>query len=219
MGVGVRIKKLLELVGSNNNLVIDVGADHGILSKQILDNNQSEYVIATDISKRCLEKSEILLKGYIAKNLAKCVVSDGLKNCIDVTNCDLVIIAGMGGNEIVKILTENPNKKVFTRFLLQPMQDVEILRRFLSENGYNIVKDELIYEKGKFYFAMVVEFSDEKMNLSENEIAFGRYYASDNSKEFKDFLNYTYKQLKAREKYLSKNDLLKLSFCEKIINE
>ena len=99
------------------------------------------------------------------------------------------------------------------------MQDVEILRRFLSENGYNIVKDELIYEKGKFYFAMVVEFSDEKMNLSENEIAFGRYYASDNSKEFKDFLNYTYKQLKAREKYLSKNDLLKLSFCEKIINE
>lgn len=219
MGVKVRLKKLLELVGSNNKLVIDVGADHGILSNQILENNQSEFVIATDISKRCLEKSEILLSNFVSSGRAKCVVSDGLKGCSDVKSCDLVIIAGMGANEIIKILTESPNKEVFKKFLLQPMQNTELLRRFLSENGYNILVDKLIYEKDKFYFAIVAEPSTKNMNLSEIEIAFGRYYLTDNSEEFKDFLRYTYNKLKAREKYLSKNDLLKLSFCEKIINE
>ncbi len=219
MGQKIRLKKLLALVGYGNKLVIDIGADHGLLSKAILDENRSEFVVATDISSMCLKKSEALLDCYIKNNKAKCMVSDGLIGCGNIKMCDKVIIAGMGGNEIIKILSENPQKDIFNRFLLQPMQDADILRRFLSTNGYEIIKDEIIVERNKFYFVLEVVNSAKSKKLDELEIAFGRFYKNNNSAEFISFINYTFNSLKAREKYLSKNDLLKLSFCEKIINE
>lgn len=219
MKLSKRMKKLLQMVGACNTQILDIGADHGILSKAILDENLSENVVATDISEKCLEKAQNALLEYLKIGRARCVVSDGLLKLTDIQVCDMVIIAGMGGNEMVKILSQNPKREVFNKFLLQPMQDAEILRDYLQNNGYQITEDEIIEEHGKFYSVIKTVFSGQNSSMDELAKYFGRFYKEDKSEDFKAFVRYTLKTLKSREKYLTKNDLLKLKFCENIVVE
>lgn len=221
MKIGKRLNRLCTLVG-NRGVVIDVGTDHGKLAKKVLDEGQVDFVYATDISKKCLEKAENVLKNEISEQKAKCIVSDGLLGLDEIKKCDLVIIAGMGGNEIVKILSENKRWEEFFEFLLQPMQDAEILRGFLAEAGFKILSDEILEERGKFYSILKVRKitqNERTENLDELSKYFGKFYKTDESSDFKGFLEYTRKTLRGRAQYLTKNDLLKLNFCENILDE
>ncbi len=221
MKLGKRLKKLCLVVGKCE-IIVDVGTDHGKLAKAVLESGQVNFVYATDISKKCLEKAEDELRDEISNSKAKCIVSDGLLGLQEIKNCDLVVIAGMGGNEIVKILSENKRENVFNRFLLQPMQDAEVLRGFLDEAGYRILSDEIIEERGKFYSILKVEKcleNENYENLDELAKYFGKYYKTDESEDFKAFLKYTRNTLRGRMQYLTKNDLLKLNFCENILDE
>lgn len=218
MKVNKRIKVLLDLVPNGCKRVIDVGADHGILSYLILENNKSEFVIATDISKKCLDKAEKLLQPYISSDRAVCIVSDGLNGVEDLKN-DLTIIAGMGGHEIVKILSNIIDKSTLDRFLLQPMQDADVLRYYLSRNGYTIINDLIIEDKGKFYSVILTKYTGLSQPLDEVECFFGKDCRVDNSEDFIKFVNYTHKVLLERKEYLTKKDLLKLEFCENILSK
>ena len=58
----------------------------------------------------------------------------------------------MGGIEIIKILSYYLNIK---NLVLQPMHNQKELRLFLINNGYNIKKDEILFDKGKYYTFLV----------------------------------------------------------------
>ena len=218
MKVNKRIKTLLDLVPFGCKNVIDVGADHGILSYLILVNNKSEFVLATDISEKCLEKAEKLLQPYISCNRARCMVLDGLNGVQDYKN-DLTIIAGMGGHEIVKILTNIIDKSMFDKFLFQPMQDADVLRYYLSRNGYNVIIDLIIEDKGKYYSVILTKYDGLSQPFDEVECFFGKYCRIDKSEDYIKFVNYTHKVLLSRKEYLTKKDLLKLEFCENILSK
>ena len=218
MKVNKRIKTLLDLVPFGCKNVIDFGTDHGILSYLILVNNKSEFVLATDISEKCLEKAEKLLQPYISCNRAKCLVLDGLNGVQDYKN-DLTIIAGMGGHEIVKILTNIIDKGMFDKFLLQPMQDADVLRYYLSRNGYNVMVDLIIEDKGKYYSVILTKYDGLSQPFDEVECFFGKYCRIDKSEDYIKFVNYTHKVLLSRKEYLIKKDLLKLEFCENILSK
>ena len=73
------------------------------------------------------------------------VVLDGVQDA------DCVLIAGMGGEEIVRILSRAPLPE---RFVLQPMHNVEKVRRHLLARGAHIEED-FTFEDGKFYDLIV----------------------------------------------------------------
>ena len=68
----------------------------------MLKNGLCKRAVISDISAKCLEKAEILLKNYIQSGAVKSVCCSGLEKIDEST--DEVLIAGMGGDEIVEIL-------------------------------------------------------------------------------------------------------------------
>ncbi len=145
----------------------DVGCDHGYIAKAMLKSGKCSKVIVSDISAKCLQKAIRLLSEEIAQNKAVAIVSDGFKN---LPICDLALISGMGGEEIISIIENAPTLP--KKLILQPMKNLEKVRTFLVENGYKIILDYVFYKNGKFYDLIKVEKGID--TLTQEEIEFGR---------------------------------------------
>ena len=102
----------------------DVGCDHGYIAQRMLLSGKCGHAVISDISEKCLKKAETLLKGEIEAGRATAVVSDGLEKLP--ADCDLALIAGMGGEEIVEILKRAPFLPA--TLCLQPMKNAEKLQ-------------------------------------------------------------------------------------------
>lgn len=145
-----RLEALKALVGHCASAA-DIGCDHGIVACDLLKEERVERVIAADISEKCLDKARqrARLMGVHANLEAR--VGNGL-SVLKPAEVDTVIIAGMGGTLIMDILQSNLlHTKSFRRFILQPMNAVVELRRWLAENGFVLFCDRLVLEKGTFY--------------------------------------------------------------------
>lgn len=146
----------------------DVGCDHGYLTEYMLSNSLCERAIITDISAKSLNKAEVLLKKYIDDGKCYSVCCDGISAVKD--RIDEVLIAGMGGEEIIKIFKD---AYIPESFVLQPMKNAELVRKYLIENGCSIERDDVFYD-GKYYFIMSGKNSGGTKNYTESELAFGR---------------------------------------------
>ena len=203
MSYGKRIDTLCAQL-KRATLFADVGCDHGYCSEYMLKNGLCERAILSDISKGSLQKAEKLLEKYIQNGQATSVLGNGFFGVPK--TADEVLIAGMGGAEIVQILSHPAYGFIPTYFVLQPMHDSALLRRFLIEKGANIIKD-YTFEDGKFYDLIVGEKrkrGGQGCEYSENDYEFGR----DNLKSRPTaFLKRTEKLLKDTERYLLRENL------------
>lgn len=144
-------KRLLSIaneIGTVKTLA-DIGTDHGKLLIYALGRGIAERAFAVDISKNSLLKAEREAEERGLSGRIEFLCGDGLQPLNETP--DVIVIAGMGGNEIVKILSD---KSCDTKFILMPHQDAHILRRYLSENNYDIVKDYVVKD-GKYYTVIV----------------------------------------------------------------
>ncbi len=164
----------------------DVGCDHGYIAKAMLDTNKAQTVIISDISAPSLKKAEKLLSNYMGKR-AKSVLCDGLVGIDD--NCDQVLIAGMGGEEIISILKCSPFLP--QKLVLQPMKNVDKVRKSLLSIGYAIKKD-FIFKDDKFYNLLVCEKGTD--SYTEDEIFFGRDNLKERQADFIEFAKREYKK-------------------------
>ncbi|MDE7305973.1 MAG: class I SAM-dependent methyltransferase, partial [Clostridia bacterium] len=96
-----RIKKLCSYLKPCKSFA-DVACDHGYCAQYMLKNDFCESAIISDISAKSLSKAEKLLKQFIADGKCRAVCCDGLKLIPKET--EQVLIAGIGGEEIIKIL-------------------------------------------------------------------------------------------------------------------
>ena len=102
--------------------------------------------IAADIGPEPLAHSRRTAEEYgAALDLRLC---GGLRG-IAPHEADTVVIAGMGGETIIQILTDSPWPRTSgCTLLLQPQTKVELLRRWISENGYVCRDERLVWDKG-----------------------------------------------------------------------
>ncbi len=147
MGYSKRIKTLCSLLQEADSFA-DVGCDHGYCSEFVLNNGLCNRVILSDISKGSLQKAQTLLADFIDEGKAVAVLGDGFKGVPKDTQ--EVLIAGMGGSEIVSILSDEKYGFLPEYFVFQPMHDAEKLRRYLIEQGAIIYRDYTFFD-GKFY--------------------------------------------------------------------
>lgn len=78
----------------------DIGCDHGYVSKRVADAGLADKIYITDISAESLKKAEKLLAGYANVISVACDGFSGIPERVDEA-----LIAGMGGEEIIKILS------------------------------------------------------------------------------------------------------------------
>lgn len=143
-------------------VVADIGTDHAYVPVYMCLELGTDYAIAADINKGPLERADANIKKYGLQNRITTRLSDGLKK-FEADDADTVVIAGMGGTLIAKILEDSPQmKKDKIRFVLQPMTAEEELRRYLLGNGYTI-KDECLAREGeKLYTIITAEVGNDE---------------------------------------------------------
>lgn len=199
----MRAKKRLCVIAEiieNQNVVADIGADHGYLSKMLIEQNRAKKVIATDISKKCLKKTEDLIKHFDFQEKIETRVGDGIDPLLE-DEVDLAVIAGLGGQEIIKILSSQ-NLKGIKRFILQPAQNTPELRKFLIQNNFEIIKDFVVKDQHIFYNTLEVISEGQRKSYSEEQILFG-VFCYDNTSE--DFQNYISEFISHNQIILDKN--------------
>lgn len=151
--LSARLQMLADMVTPGNR-VADVGCDHGFLSIYLVQAGISPGGIAMDVRKGPLAAAgehirESRLGGYIETRL-----SDGLA-ALESGEVDTVVCAGMGGRLMERILTEGAAKAaLLTELILQPQSEIPEFRCFLRKAGYEITDESIVYDGGKYYFAM-----------------------------------------------------------------
>ncbi len=145
----------------------DVGCDHGYCTRYAFDGGLCKKAYISDISAGSLAKAEKLLKREIGEGRCVPCVGDGMQK---IGPCDCVLIAGMGGEEIVRILSE---RALPARFVLQPMRNSEKVRAFLLCRGAKIERD-YTFADGKYYYDLITGAGTGGDSYSEYEVLFGR---------------------------------------------
>jgi tRNA (adenine22-N1)-methyltransferase len=126
--------------------VADIGADHGRLSVWLAAGGRK--AIAVDVSGPSLRKASALVREYGVDGAVECRLGDGL-SCLRDGEVSVAVMAGMGALTMIGILSEGLRMSRVPRDLvLQPMNAVETLRRWLHENGWGITAEGYGREAG-----------------------------------------------------------------------
>ncbi len=207
MGYSKRIDTLCSHL-QRAKLFADVGCDHGYCTEYMLSNGLCDKAIFSDVSKGSLQKAEKLLAPYVRAGVAIPVLGDGFFGVPKET--DEVLIAGMGGSEIVAILSHERFGFLPKRFVFQPMHDGEKLRRYILSHGGYLERD-YTFQDGKYYDLLVGGVGEGQADYTDAEYEFGR----ENLQTFpKAFVERTEKQIKNIGKYLSQEGLQEESRAE-----
>ena len=173
-----RLEKLVSVLPHCDTLA-DVGCDHGYVGIEALARGIAKKVIFVDVSAPSLDKArQNCPDEYL--NVAKFVCSDGLGDI----ECDAAIIAGMGGLEIISILSAA--KFMPNQLVLQPMRNQRDAREYVAQN-YEITLDEKFHDY-KFYDVIVAQKCNKATKLTEMELEFGKTNLTNPSQDFVDYL-------------------------------
>ncbi len=146
-----RLAEIAKLV-PNGDRVADIGTDHAYLPIFLRQQDISPAVLACDIRALPLKSAmnNVADSGVTGVDFRLC---DGL-SAIEKNEVDTVVIAGMGGECIAGILERSWAENSKKRFLLQPMNSPEELRRYLC-GRYTLISEKAVID-GRPYTIMEV---------------------------------------------------------------
>ena len=136
-----------------NKVVFDVGSDLALLPSFLVENGICDKVYAGEIALGPLDNVKQTIKRNGLEGRVIPVFSDGLSKAQD--DVDIVVIAGMGFHTIKHVL-DSCDVSRYQYFLVQSNTDVDELRRYISEKGYTIEDERVVYDG--FYY-QVIRFS------------------------------------------------------------
>lgn len=147
-----RLACIANLIGIGKT-VADIGTDHGFLPIYLKEHCGSPHIVLTDVSESSLAKAVANVGMlYAASEIPmyfefRC--GSGL-SVLQANEVDVVVFAGMGGELMVELLTEDISKTFsFSKFVFQPRTGQGFLRYWLLSNGFEIETESLVVE-GKF---------------------------------------------------------------------
>lgn len=153
---------------TNGNRVCDVGCDHGYVSIYLVQEKIAPSVLAMDVNKGPLLRAKEHVQQYDMERYITLRLSDGL-TAYEPGEADTLICAGMGGRLLQSILEKEAEKTAdFKELILQPQSEIGAFRRFLRNEGYCILAENMILEDGKFY-PMMKAVPGDKTVLCEGE--------------------------------------------------
>ena len=133
--------------------VADIGCDHGYLGIWLLKNGIVPSVIASDLREGPLQSALRNSEKFGVRDRMFFYLSDGVRNIP--RDFDALVCAGMGGETMVSILSNAPwLKSGKYRLILQCQTRNHLLRRYLSDNGWQIAREQVLKD-GKFLYTVL----------------------------------------------------------------
>ncbi len=180
--LSVRLKCVFDSIPEDTvkSRFIDVGSDHGHLTCYALMYGGYKTSVSTDIHKEPAEKTRQFLLENSLDEVSTVVCTDGL-NGIDLKVNDVVVMAGLGGNNIIDIIgraieiTDDSVLKTVT-WVLQPQKSIEALRVFLADNGIDVNNEVVCLDRDIYYNIIVARFTGIKRSISLTEKYYGNKF-------------------------------------------
>ncbi len=196
--------------------VIDVGTDHAYLPIYLVREGIVSKALACDINQGPIDSARANIAAAGLTQHVDTLRTDGLHGTADFAPDD-VMIFGMGGELIIKILSEAPwirNERV--GLILQPMSRAHLLRRWLLENGFAIY-GESITHVDKYYQTIAARFCGKREEYSEEELLLGRLNVQNEPVHFAELVRHEIGVYEAILRGKSKSETADTSDEERIL--
>jgi tRNA (adenine22-N1)-methyltransferase len=178
----VRLEMVLEQARNackvpGSGRMIDVGSDHGYVAVRCLEEGIAGYVICTEIHKAPAQRSADALEEAGFGDRSEVYVTDGLKG-VPLQPGDIIVIAGMGGLNIIDILSRALKDNGFSvmenvTFILQPQKSNDLVRNNLARTGFVFEDESVCCDREIFYNCMRVVFKGISTTLTDEEACYG----------------------------------------------
>lgn len=169
--------------------VVDVGTDHAYLPIYLVATGISSRALACDINRGPID---IAARNVAASGLVRQIdtlCTDGLHGA-EHYEADDILIFGMGGELIIRILSEAPwIKSSDIGLVLQPMTRAHLLRQWLLENGFAIV-GETITKEDRYYQTIAARYCGKTEEYTEEELLLGRLNIQNNAPHLRGFIEH-----------------------------
>ena len=175
--------------------VADIGCDHGYLSIHLLTSGIAKSCIASDVKEGPLQSAQRNARKFGVANKIEFFLSDGVE--ILPRDFDCMVCAGMGADTMIHILESAPwlRSEQYT-LVLQCQSKTPMLRRYLSEKGWQI-KEEAALRDGRFlYTIMKVIYCPEESALTVGQWYFSPALLAHPSKDLIAYYNWVVEGLR-----------------------
>lgn len=169
-------------------VLADIGSDHAYLPCYAVKKGMISKAIAGEVAEGPFQSA---IEQVSAENLSELIdvrKGDGLA-VIEPNEVNCITIAGMGGSLIAAILDKGKEKLAgVERLILQPNIGSFAIRSWLVDNGWELIKEEILKEDGKIYEILVSEKGEAlkpyKQGRLDQGILFGPFLSAEKTPVF-----------------------------------
>lgn len=180
------------------NILADIGTDHAYIPLYAIMKSICRKAVAADVKKGPVEIAKRNIKRYGLEDRIESRLGSGLEP-LGENEAEVIVIAGMGGVLIQEILANRIQTARNARLLiLQPMNMLEVLRKWLNDNGFEICDETLAEETGKIYNILIVKWTGNTEQLSNFHCYIGKGLVNRKDSLFKRYAENKLKLLNVR---------------------
>ncbi len=165
-----RLQQIATMIKPCKHL-IDVGCDHGYLSVFLVLNHLVDHVLNVDVNPEPLASASRHAHQYQVQDKIECKLNDGLKHLELDFHPNYITISGMGGYLISKILEQSSVTPDY--YLLQPNNNVEKLRVWLFDHGYQIIQERVVFDNHIGYVILQAQPESHPITYDDADIYLG----------------------------------------------
>ncbi len=169
--------------------VADIGTDHAYLPIYLVSEGISSEALACDINEGPIRSARANIAAAGLEGRIGTLRTDGLVG-VEAFRPDDVMIFGMGGELIARILSDAPwLKSENVGLILQPMTRIATLRAWLLENGFEITGETITLED-KYYQTIAARYMGVVEQYTECELLIGRKNIQDRPPHFEGLVRH-----------------------------
>lgn len=155
-------------------ILADIGTDHARLPVALLQQGRIPFAYCTDVRQGPLDNARATIEQCGMSDKTRLVLCNGFEGLVFADVHDFVV-AGMGGVLTVELFKNAPWLKDFrNHFVLQPQSHMQEVRRYLFENGYEIVREAATLDHHRPYTAMEVIFTGDSRDFTLADCYIGK---------------------------------------------
>ncbi|MBO7711618.1 MAG: SAM-dependent methyltransferase [Lachnospiraceae bacterium] len=145
-----RLTAIGRLVTPGSRLA-DIGTDHALLPVALIRDGVIPCAIAMDVNEGPLARAREGISRYGLGEKITVRLSDGF-GALRPGEADSAVIAGMGGDLMIRILTQGMDiARTLPEIICSPQSEIARVRAFARDSGFRIDAEDMVLEDGKYY--------------------------------------------------------------------
>lgn len=155
MNLSIRLQTIADMVPAGAKMA-DIGTDHGHLPICLVQSGKIRHAVAMDVGEGPLSRAQHAIRQCHLTKHIETRLSDGAAG-LQPGEVDTIVIAGMGGALIQKIMGEGRHMwDSVSHWIISPQSEQGETRHWLEQNGFCIAGENMVLDGGKYYVIMDV---------------------------------------------------------------